>query len=204
MMTALMNDRRGDIRVAFPIGGQLRAPRFNFSEAIGNAERAVAQCHHVTRHLDRLRQRSMGLRSTRANGFDVQVNMAGQEDHPRRSCSLVSTLQEQQGGVVRQSVVRYDNVSLLERQGCLTGCGGDPYRGTGVDEDALQEVPRVSIVIHYEDTDAGTRRGTTGIHGGVMARWRRRWLGYPGCWRRCPASAWTVPHSRFGSTGLRR
>ena len=41
MITALMKDKRGDINVAFPVGGRLSDPRFDFSEAIWSAVRSV-------------------------------------------------------------------------------------------------------------------------------------------------------------------
>jgi hypothetical protein len=42
MIVALMKDARGDITVSFPVGGHLRDPRFDFSEAIWSAVRTVA------------------------------------------------------------------------------------------------------------------------------------------------------------------
>jgi hypothetical protein len=42
MLTSLMKDKRGDINVAFPVGGRLSDPRFDFSEAIWGAVRSVA------------------------------------------------------------------------------------------------------------------------------------------------------------------
>jgi uncharacterized protein involved in outer membrane biogenesis len=42
MITALMKDKHGDIKVSFPVGGRLSDPRFDFSEAIWNAVRTVA------------------------------------------------------------------------------------------------------------------------------------------------------------------
>jgi outer membrane protein OmpA-like peptidoglycan-associated protein len=42
MLTSLMKDKRGDINVSFPVGGRLSDPRFDFSEAIWSAVRAVA------------------------------------------------------------------------------------------------------------------------------------------------------------------
>jgi hypothetical protein len=42
MLTALMKDRRGDITIAFPVGGRLGDPKFDFSEAIWKAVRTVA------------------------------------------------------------------------------------------------------------------------------------------------------------------
>ncbi|HXH83671.1 MAG TPA: DUF748 domain-containing protein, partial [Candidatus Tectomicrobia bacterium] len=42
MLTALMKDRRGNIRLSFPVGGTLGDPRFDFSEAIWSAIRTVA------------------------------------------------------------------------------------------------------------------------------------------------------------------
>jgi hypothetical protein len=42
VLVALMRDSRGDIRLAFPVGGQLSDPRFDFREAIRSAIRTVA------------------------------------------------------------------------------------------------------------------------------------------------------------------
>jgi hypothetical protein len=42
MISALMKDRRGDIKVSFPVGGRLTDPRFDFSEAIWSAIRTAA------------------------------------------------------------------------------------------------------------------------------------------------------------------
>jgi hypothetical protein len=42
MLTSLMKNRQGDIDVSLPIGGRLDDPRFDFSEAIWGAVRAVA------------------------------------------------------------------------------------------------------------------------------------------------------------------
>ena len=42
MLTSLMKNRQGDINVTLPIGGRLDDPRFEFSEAIWGAVRAVA------------------------------------------------------------------------------------------------------------------------------------------------------------------
>ena len=42
MLTSLMKDKRGDITVAFPVGGRLSDPKFDFSEAISSAVRTVA------------------------------------------------------------------------------------------------------------------------------------------------------------------
>jgi hypothetical protein len=41
-MVSLMKDRRGEIRLALPVGGRLNDPRFEFSEAIWGAVRTVA------------------------------------------------------------------------------------------------------------------------------------------------------------------
>jgi hypothetical protein len=42
LIVGLMKDRRGDIAMAFPVGGRLSDPRFDFSEAIWKAVRQVA------------------------------------------------------------------------------------------------------------------------------------------------------------------
>ena len=42
LIVSLMKDRQGEIRLAFPIGGRLHDPRFDLSEAIWSAVRAVA------------------------------------------------------------------------------------------------------------------------------------------------------------------
>jgi hypothetical protein len=42
MLTSLLKDRRGDIKLAFPVGGRLGDPRFDFGEAIWSAVRTVA------------------------------------------------------------------------------------------------------------------------------------------------------------------
>ncbi len=42
LILALMRDSRGDIRFAFPVGGQLSDPRFDFRETIRSAIRTVA------------------------------------------------------------------------------------------------------------------------------------------------------------------
>jgi len=42
MIVSLMKDRRGEIRLALPVGGRLNDPRFEFSEAIWGAVRTVA------------------------------------------------------------------------------------------------------------------------------------------------------------------
>jgi hypothetical protein len=41
MLTSLMKDKRGNITVAFPVGGRLSDPKFDFSEAIWSAVRSV-------------------------------------------------------------------------------------------------------------------------------------------------------------------
>lgn len=41
MLSALMKDRHGDIRLSFPVGGRLSDPRFDFREAIWSAIRTV-------------------------------------------------------------------------------------------------------------------------------------------------------------------
>jgi hypothetical protein len=42
MMSALMKDRQGDIKVSFPVGGRLTDPRFDFTAAIWSAVRTAA------------------------------------------------------------------------------------------------------------------------------------------------------------------
>ena len=42
LLTTLMKDRRGDITLAFPVGGRLSDPRFDFRDAIWGAVRTVA------------------------------------------------------------------------------------------------------------------------------------------------------------------
>jgi hypothetical protein len=42
MLTSLLKDKRGDIKLAFPVGGRLGDPRFDFSEAIWSAVRTVS------------------------------------------------------------------------------------------------------------------------------------------------------------------
>jgi hypothetical protein len=42
LITTLMKDRRGDIKLAFPVGGRLSDPRFDFRETIWSAVRTVA------------------------------------------------------------------------------------------------------------------------------------------------------------------
>jgi hypothetical protein len=42
MLTSLLKDKRGDIKLAFPVGGRLSDPRFDFSEAIWSAVKTVS------------------------------------------------------------------------------------------------------------------------------------------------------------------
>ena len=49
-----MKDRRGDITLAFPVGGRLSDPRFDFRDAIWGAVRTVAiNAVTLTGQLDR-------------------------------------------------------------------------------------------------------------------------------------------------------